>query len=102
MGSNSLAYIGLAYRAGKLLAGTAVCEKGIMRGKIRLLLLQEGIASGSREKFVRMCERVHIDVRTVDGLGPAIGRQGIMVAGITDPGLANTIRNIIDGGSGKA
>ena len=105
MASNSLSYIGLAFRAGKTLAGTAACEKGMKREKVRLLLLQEGLSPGSRQRFIRLADQYHVDVRTMDQahpFGPAIGRAEIMVLGITDHGFADIIRNIIDGVKGVA
>ena len=100
MASNSLSYVGLARRAGKVLAGTAACEKGIKKGKVKLLLLDEGLSGQSKDKFTNICDKYGIDVLTVTGydvLGPAIGRPGIMVAGITDEGFADAIKNIVGG-----
>lgn len=104
MGSDCLSYAGLALRAGKALVGTAACEKGIRRGQIRLLLLQQGLSAGSERRFIRLCERfgtqtVHID--GCDSLGRAVGRAGIMILGITDQGLADKIKTICDGGKGS-
>lgn len=104
MASNNLAMIGLAFKAGKTLAGTAACEKGLKHRKIRLLLLQEELAPSSRKGFLELCESTGIHVITIGGgdcLGDAIGRPGIMVLGVTDKGFANAIRNNFDGGSGE-
>ncbi|MGI5850238.1 MAG: L7Ae/L30e/S12e/Gadd45 family ribosomal protein [Christensenellales bacterium] len=101
MGSNSLSYIGLAYRAGKTLVGTAACEAGIRKGKVRLLILQDSISRTTKKKFVDLCSRFDIDVLTLNGydrLGLAIGRAEILVIGITDRGFAGAIKNTIDGG----
>jgi len=95
--------IGLAFRAGKTLAGTAACEKGLKHRKIRLLLLQEGLSPSSRKGFLALCENFGVEAITIgsgDRLGDAIGRPEIMVLGITDRGFANAIRNNYDGGSG--
>lgn len=105
MGSNNLSYVGFAHKAGKTLVGTAACEAGLKRGKLRLLLLQEGLSPSSREKFVHMCSKNNIDVLTVNGydrLGLAIGREGIMVLGITDKAFADTIKEYFDGGQGSS
>lgn len=97
MTSNSLSYVGLAFRAGKTLIGTAACEKGIKRGKVRLLLLQERMSAGSTERFQRLCAMHHVDVLIVqESLGSAIGRSEILVIGITDKGFAKTIKNSVD------
>lgn len=99
MGSNRLSYIGLAYRAGSLLVGTAACEKGIKKEKVCLLLMQQGLSIGSKQGFIKLCERNNTDYLTVDeadNIGSAIGRQQIMVLGVTDKGFANTIKKIFD------
>jgi ribosomal protein L7Ae-like RNA K-turn-binding protein len=103
--SNSLSYVGFAHRAGKTLVGTAACEAGLKRGKLRLLLLQEGLSSSSREKFMYLSSKNNVDVLTVNGydrLGLAIGREGIMVLGITDKAFADTIKEYFDGGQGSS
>ena len=92
-----MSYIGLAHRAGKTLTGTAACEIGIKRRKLKLLLLQEGLSQSSRKRFINLCEKNNVDVLIVsgyDGLGSAIGREGIMVLGITDNGFADKIKSI--------
>lgn len=100
-----MSYVGLAHRAGKTLAGTAACEEGLKRRKVKLLLLQEGLSPSSEKKFTYMCCKNNVDVLTVSGydrLGPAIGRPDIMVLGITDDGFARTIKNILIGGQGSS
>ena len=95
--------VGLAFRAGKALIGTAACEKGLKQNKIELLLLQDDLSPSSAKSFVELCERKRTDVVTISGverLGDAIGRPGIMILGIIDKGFANAIRNNLDGGSG--
>jgi len=103
--SNNLSYIGLAHRAGKTLAGSAACEKGIRRGKVRLLLVGESMSDGSKRSFARLCERCGVEmIETPQPIGKAIGRADVMVIGITDQGFATTIvKNVKrDRGSGKA
>jgi ribosomal protein L7Ae-like RNA K-turn-binding protein len=95
--------VGLAFRAGKTLAGTAACEKGLKHRKIYLLLLQEGLSPSSRKGFLELCENTGVEVITIgngDRLGDAIGRPEIMVLGVTDKRFAHAIRNNYVGGSG--
>ncbi len=97
--------VGLAFRAGQTICGTAACEKGLKHRRICLLLLQEGLSESSRKGFLELSERVGVKVLTISGrdrLGEAIGRPGIMVLGVTDKGFADAIRNNYDGGSGTA
>lgn len=104
MASNSLSYIGLAHRAGKTLAGTAACEKGLKKGSIKLLLLQNGLSASTIDKFTYICRKNDVDVLTVNGyyrLGSAIGKEEIMIIGITDTGFADMIKKTIIGGQGS-
>lgn len=95
--------VGLAFRAGKTLTGSAACEKGIKQRRIVLMLLQEGLSASSKRGFTELCERTGTKVKTVDAeyrLGDAIGRPGIMVLGVIDKGFADAIIDKLDGGSG--
>jgi len=97
-----LAYIGLAYRAGRALAGTAACEKGIKQGKIKLLLMQHNLSEGTVEHFTQLCDRFGVQTKMMeDDIGRAIGRPEIMLIGVTDQGLADAAMNIIDGVKGS-
>ena len=101
MGSNSLSYISLAYRAGRALAGTAACEKGIKQGKVKLLFMQRGLSEGTVEHFSQLCSRYGVQTRMMDSVGCAIGRMEIMLVGVTDQGLADAAMDIIDGVKGS-
>ena len=86
------------------LVGTAACEKGLQRGNIKLLLLQEGLSPSTIDKFTYICSKNNIDVLIVneyDRLGLAIGKEDIMIIGITDMRFADTIKKTIVGGQGS-
>ena len=89
-----MAFIGLAHRAGKTLAGSAACEKGVKRGTARLVLLHNALSPSSIGHFQRLCERNRVDVLVLEELGSAIGREEIMVLGITDQSFADQIKNL--------
>jgi ribosomal protein L7Ae-like RNA K-turn-binding protein len=102
--SSNLSFIGLAQKAGKTLTGTAACEKGLKRGSIKLLLLQDGLSASTVDKFTYICRKNNVDVLVVNSyyrLGLAIGKEGIMIIGITDTGFADSIRKNIFGGQGS-
>ena len=94
---------GLAFRAGRALAGSAACEKGLMFHQICLLLIQQGLSENSIKQFTGLCERSGAEWMLIgpeDDLGAAIGRPGVMLVGITDAGFAKAIKNNYHGGSG--
>ena len=95
--------VGLAFRAGQTITGTAACEKGLKHGRICLLLLQDDMSESSKKGFSELSARAGVDILTISGenrIGEAIGRPGIMVLGVTDKGFADAIRKNYDGGSG--
>ena len=94
---------GLAFRAGRALAGSAACEKGLMHHQICLLLIQQGLSENSIKQFTGLCERSDAEWMLIgpeDDLGAAIGRPGVMLVGITDAGFAKPIKKNYHGGSG--
>jgi ribosomal protein L7Ae-like RNA K-turn-binding protein len=94
---------GLACRAGRVMAGSAACEKGLKQKKICLLLVQQGLSEGSLKNFGSLCERFGASMMMIgaeDDLGKAIGRPGVMLVGVTDAGFAKAIQNNYHGGSG--
>ncbi len=104
MDSSSLSFLGLARKAGKTLTGTAACVKGLKKGSIKLLLLQDGLSASTIDKFTYICRKNNVDVLVVNSyykLGLAIGKEGIMIIGITDVGFAETIRKNFIGGQGS-
>lgn len=79
------------------MVGSAACEKGIKRSKVRLMLLSTALSDGSMTMFERLCERCSVDViKTDDPIGKAIGRAEVMVIGITDQGFATTIKKAVE------
>jgi ribosomal protein L7Ae-like RNA K-turn-binding protein len=102
--SNKLDMVGLAYRAGRALSGSAACEKGLKQRKVCLMLMHQALSAGTRRMFTELCERFDADMITValaDDLGRAIGKPGVMLVGITDAGFAKAIQNNYHGGSGS-
>ena len=93
---------GLAYRAGRALAGSEACEKGIKRRQVCLLMVQAGLSEGSLSKFAGLCGQYGADMMMINAqydLGGAIGRPGVMLLGITDSGFAAAIKKNYVGGS---
>ena len=94
---------GMACRAGRALAGSAASEKGLVNGRVCLLLIQQGISENSLKEFTGLCGRYGAEwmmIRAEDDLGASIGRPGVKLVGITDPGFAVAIKNNYHGGSG--
>lgn len=86
--------LGLAFKAGKTMFGTAACEKGIKSKRIKLLIMHNSLSKGSEKHFRTLCERNDVDILKLDmPIGRAIGREYILLVGITDEGFKNAIIN---------
>lgn len=91
--------LGLATRARKTLSGTMACEKAIARGKAQLILIATDTADDSRERMIRLCRESDIPFRitaTGEELGQYTGKDHRVVVGITDPGFAGRICELLD------
>ncbi len=53
---------GLAFRAGKVAAGTAATEEAIQKKKARLLILADDISANTEEKFQRLAKSADIPI----------------------------------------
>ena len=54
--------VGLAFRAGKVAAGTAAAEEAIQKKKARLLILADDISANTEEKFQRLAKSADIPI----------------------------------------
>ncbi|MCI2061980.1 MAG: ribosomal L7Ae/L30e/S12e/Gadd45 family protein [Eubacteriaceae bacterium] len=91
--------MGFAARSKSLVSGSNTCEINAKKGKLRLLIVAEDIAEGSREKMVRLAESGGIPYRIYgksDDLSHITGTSGRSVFGITDRGFADSIMKEID------
>ena len=88
--------LGFAMRAGKCISGDFVCEKAV-KGKTALaVVMDEGVADATRERYAGMCERAGIPCVLVEDLGRAIGKDNRMIAAVTDVGFARMIREAME------
>ena len=88
-----LKILGLAYRARKVVLGEEVLNR--IR-KVRVMFLASDLSEKSRERFEKKCyfyEIDHIDRYDCEELSKAIGRNNVKVIGITDQGLADSLRS---------
>lgn len=93
--------IGLATKAGKIVAGTDACIQEIEKGNVKLLLLANDAADRTKNIFNEKCKQFHINVYEVlsnEELSAAIGKVNKAVVGIKDKGFAQAITKIINGG----
>ncbi len=95
----ALRMLGLATRARKTVSGATACEKAVIRGNARLILIAEDAADDTRERMTRLCNNVEVPCRvagTGEILGQYTGKDLRMTVGILDQGFADRIRELLD------
>ncbi len=91
-------YLGFAKRSGNIIAGYNSCEFAMMRKKIKLLILTEDIAEGTKKKFRKLAADYHIPMYiygTSDEVPQFSGNEGKGIFGITDKNFAQVIEKEI-------
>lgn len=93
--------IGLATKAGKLVAGTDACLEGINKKSIKLVLIAEDASDRTKKQFNEICLLNGIpiyEICKIENLSKAIGKTNKAVIGIKEKGFAESVKKIINGG----
>ena len=93
--------IGLATKAGKIVAGTEACLQEIEKKSIKLIILATDAAERTKRTFREKCKDSSIEIYeglTIEELSNSIGRANKAIVGIKDKGFAQAINKIINGG----
>lgn len=91
-------YLGFAKRSGNIIAGYNSCEFAMARKKIKLLILTEDIAEGTKKKFKKLAADYHIPMYIYgksDEVPQYTGNEGKGIFGITDKNFARVIEREI-------
>lgn len=93
--------LGLATKAGKIVAGTDACMQEIEKHNIKLLILATNSADRTKNLFKQKCKQFNIKIYeklSIDEISNSIGKTNKAVVGIKDTGFAQAINKIIIGG----
>ena len=77
--------------------GTFACEKGVKGGKDGLVLLDAGASNRTKKDVQNMCKFFEIPLIEVEPegmMGKGCGKDGLMLAGITDLGFTKRLEEI--------
>ena len=99
MDRKTASYLGLTRKSGNLLTGTDTCTRAGRKGKIKLLIICEDTAEGSKKKMIKLAEDNNIPLRlygSSEQLSHAAGYQSRYIFGITDANFADVITEQID------
>lgn len=91
--------IGLAAKAGSVVSGEFSTEKAIKNKKACLVILASDASENTRKHFSDMCAYRNIPICVYGGkqeLGKAIGKDLRGSLAVTNLGLADSIRKLID------
>lgn len=92
--------IGLSTKAGRLTGGEDAVEKSIKSLKAQLVIVAEDASDNTRKKFMDICKYRNIEMRffgSKELLGRYSGKELRAVLAITDKGLADRLKELIDG-----
>lgn len=93
--------IGLATKAGKIVAGTDACLEEMKKGKVNLIIIASDSSDRTKANFEKEAEKYHIaiyEVLSIEEMSKAMGKVNKAVIGIKDVGFSNKITSIINGG----
>ena len=94
MNGNWLNLLGLARRAGFLLAGTESVSAAVRRGQVDLIVISADIAAGTRDRMFRLARAHMVPIIQDEGCGQLdrlTGYPGRRVFGVTNGQLAKAI-----------
>ena len=93
--------IGLAMKAGKLVAGTDACLEQMEKKTVKIILVAQDASERTKTKFEQEAKKCNIPiykVLSIDEISKAMGKNNKAVIGIKEAGFSNKIMDIIRGG----
>lgn len=93
--------LGLATKAGKVVAGREACLQELEKHNIKLLVLAVDSAERTKNMFKLKCNKFNINIcenLTIDEISNSIGKPNKAIVGIKDKSFAKAINKIINGG----
>lgn len=90
--------IGLAFKAGKVVAGEDAVRKSIRSGKVKLLVISEDASENTRKRFSNAAEFYKVE-KVLWGskvqMGMSIGKGERSVIGITDENFCKSLKGMM-------
>jgi len=92
-------WIGLARKAGKLVAGDALCEEAIARKRARLVIIADDCSKNTRERFEGLSTKNDIpciSFGSKEEIGHQLGRDSYAVAVVLSRPFAEQMRKCLN------
>ncbi|MCG0275036.1 MAG: ribosomal L7Ae/L30e/S12e/Gadd45 family protein [Thermosediminibacteraceae bacterium] len=86
--------LGIARKAGKIVAGQETVERAIFSRKVHLVIISEDASFNTKDRFLSICKSrgIHcIFFGNSEILGKSIGKEGRKVIGVTDKSFSKEI-----------
>ena len=93
--------LGLSAKAGKIMSGTDMVLEGIVKRKVKLLVMASDASPKSIKNMEFTCEKYKVEIivfGTIEENSRAIGKENRAVIGVTDDNLAQAILKQFHGG----
>lgn len=90
--------IGLSARAGAIVPGTSAVRASVREGKVARVVLARDGAEGQRQKLIPLLDARRVPYHiafTREELGAASGRAPVSAIGISNPGLASRVGELL-------
>jgi ribosomal protein L7Ae-like RNA K-turn-binding protein len=91
-------WLGLAFRAGKIVHGEGSVLTSIRSNQAKLVLIADDASEGTRKKFNDKCTFYKVTLKVAtnrEQLGHAIGKPERVVVAVTDQGFAERILDLM-------
>lgn len=98
MNSKLFQWLGLAYRAGRIVHGEEGVLKAVRSGQAQLVILAKDASEATAKKMINKCTFYDVPlIRTLSRqeLGQAIGKAERVIVAVTDQGFAKRMLNLM-------
>ncbi|MFW6201806.1 MAG: L7Ae/L30e/S12e/Gadd45 family ribosomal protein [Gemmatimonadota bacterium] len=95
--------LGLAARAGRVVAGTRAVREAARRGRLDFVVVAADASANAREKLIPLLRATgvpHAEALDRATLGAALGRARLSAVGLTDEAMATRLREIFRAAAG--
>ncbi len=92
-------FLGIAKKSGTLIEGYSKCDELRNRMKIHLFIISKDLSESSKNKFIKHCNEKkipYINDFSKSELGDSIGRDEIMILGISDNNIAQKLLKLYE------
>lgn len=96
----ALSLLGIALRGGRLKVGTSAVKEGARAGEIAAAVVAADAGGNARGRVLPLLEAVGVPVAEAgdrESLGRALGRDRVVVVGVTDLGLGREVMEALGG-----